>query len=191
MGMAPGDRTMKQRSRQYDRERGTILLVVVFIATAVAGLAAISAARVVTETKRQRSLEDETRAISSAYAQINMAMNVVNNAEYNLMNHNLELRAAIDGLYGGTASELQTVTTTEAPPSPGGEESGYLTDETKNGEVRLLPLAGPALESLRERVKVRRLDTDLVFPGRARRTGPDGKPKPPAPVDLRTPFETD
>ena len=62
--------------------------------------------------------------------------------------------------------------------------------ETKNGELRVLPLAGPALELLRERAKVRRLDTDLVFPGRARRPGPDGKPKPPAPVDLRTPFET-
>ena len=87
-------RACSKRNRS-GRERGTILLVVVFIATAVAGLAAISAARVVTETRRQRSLEDETRAISSAYAQINMAMNVVNNAEYNLMNHNLELRAAI------------------------------------------------------------------------------------------------
>ena len=112
---------MKISSRQPERERGTILLVVVFIATAVAGLAAISAARVVTETKRQRSLEDETRAISSAYAQINMAMNVVNNAEYDLMNHNLELRASIDGAFGGTVSELQTVTTTDAPPAPGGE----------------------------------------------------------------------
>jgi integrase len=61
--------------------------------------------------------------------------------------------------------------------------------ETKNGERRVLPLAGPALELLRERVKVRRLDTDLVFPGRQRRPGPDGKPKPPAPVDLRAPFE--
>jgi hypothetical protein len=129
---------MRAYSRRKRGERGTILLVVVFIATAVAGLAAISAARVVTETKRQRSLEDETRAISSAYAQINMAMNVVNNAEYDLMNHNLELRAAIDGLYGGTASELQTVTTTEAPPSPGGEESGYLSEETKEGEEKVL-----------------------------------------------------
>lgn len=53
--------------------------------------------------------------------------------------------------------------------------------ETKNGERRVLPLAGPALELLRARAKVRRLDTDLVFPGRTR---------PPKPVDLRTPFET-
>ncbi len=53
--------------------------------------------------------------------------------------------------------------------------------ETKNGERRVLPLAGPALELLRERSKVRRLDTDLVFPGRTR---------PAKPVDLRTPFET-
>ena len=53
--------------------------------------------------------------------------------------------------------------------------------ETKNGERRVLPLAGPALELLRTRSKVRRLDTDLVFPGRT---------NPTKPVDLRTPFET-
>ncbi len=53
--------------------------------------------------------------------------------------------------------------------------------DTKNGERRVLPLAGPALELLRERAKVRRLDTDRVFPGRTR---------PDRPLDLRTPFET-
>lgn len=53
--------------------------------------------------------------------------------------------------------------------------------ETKNGERRVLPLAGPALDLLRERSKVRRLDTDLIFPGRRH---------PGNPVDLRTPFET-
>lgn len=62
--------------------------------------------------------------------------------------------------------------------------------ETKNGERRVLPLAGNALELLHERSKVRRLDTDLVFPGRARRNVPGQPPKPPAPVDLRKPFET-
>lgn len=54
-------------------------------------------------------------------------------------------------------------------------------DVTKNGERRVLPLAGPALELLRERSKVRRIDTDLVFPGRLH---------PDKPVDLRTPFES-
>ena len=58
-------------------------------------------------------------------------------------------------------------------------------NETKNGERRILPLAGPALDLLRERTKVRRLDTDLVFPARKRQR--DGTYKP---VDLRTPFET-
>jgi integrase len=53
-------------------------------------------------------------------------------------------------------------------------------EDTKNGERRVLPLAGSALELLRERAKVRRLDTDLVFPGRI---------NPKRPVDLRTPFE--
>ncbi len=58
-------------------------------------------------------------------------------------------------------------------------------DETKNGERRVLPLAGPALDLLRERFEVRRLGCDLVFPGRKRQL--DGTIKP---VDLRTPFET-
>jgi integrase len=53
--------------------------------------------------------------------------------------------------------------------------------ETKNGEHRVLPLAGPAPDLLRERSRVRRIDTDLVFPGRLH---------PNKPVDLRTPFET-
>jgi integrase len=52
--------------------------------------------------------------------------------------------------------------------------------QTKNGEVRVLPLAGPALELLRERAKVRRIDSDLVFPGRR---------NPTQPADLRTAFE--
>ncbi|MEJ2325947.1 MAG: site-specific integrase [Chromatiaceae bacterium] len=53
--------------------------------------------------------------------------------------------------------------------------------DTKNGERRVLPLSGAALDLLRERSKVRRLDSELVFPGRTRN---------PKPVDLRTPFET-
>lgn len=36
--------------------------------------------------------------------------------------------------------------------------------ETKNGERRRVPLAGHGLELLREHAKVRRLDTDLLFP---------------------------
>ncbi len=57
--------------------------------------------------------------------------------------------------------------------------------ETKNGERRVLPLAGHALEVLKERKKIRRLDTDLVFPARGKRK--DGTI---VPVDLRTPFQT-
>ncbi len=37
--------------------------------------------------------------------------------------------------------------------------------ETKNGEIRVVPLAGPALALLKEHGKVRRLDTPLLFPG--------------------------
>lgn len=59
---------------------------------------------------------------------------------------------------------------------------------TKNGERRVLPLTGPALELLRERAKVRRLDTDLLFPGTPHRN-PDGSQKPIAPVDVSAAFE--
>jgi len=48
-------------------------------------------------------------------------------------------------------------------------------DDTKNGERRALPLAGLALELLKERAKVRRIDTPLLFPGR----------NPSKPVELR------
>ena len=51
--------------------------------------------------------------------------------------------------------------------------------ETKNGEIRALPLASKALELMKERSKVRRIDTDLVFPGS----------DPKKPIDLRAPFE--
>ena len=53
---------------RYGRERGTILVtVILFIAIAIAGLAAISSSRVVTESEHQRVLEEETRAYHEAY----------------------------------------------------------------------------------------------------------------------------
>ena len=64
--------------------------------------------------------------------------------------------------------------------------------DTKNKEIRPLPLSGLALELLRERSKVRRLDTDLIFPGRKiRAPGADSSQAPTyRPVVLRTPFLT-
>jgi integrase len=53
--------------------------------------------------------------------------------------------------------------------------------ETKNGDRRRVPLAGHALELLRDHAKVRRLDTDLLFPGKTHKDKP---------IDLRKPFET-
>ncbi|HET7675215.1 MAG TPA: site-specific integrase [Gammaproteobacteria bacterium] len=52
-------------------------------------------------------------------------------------------------------------------------------EETKNGERRVLPLAGLALDLMRERAKIRRIDSDLVFPGTS------GK----KPIDLRHAFD--
>ncbi len=52
--------------------------------------------------------------------------------------------------------------------------------ETKNGERRTVPLVGHALECLRELAKVRRLDTDRLFPAA----------NPANPIDLRAPWET-
>lgn len=52
-------------------------------------------------------------------------------------------------------------------------------EETKNGERRLLPLTGHALALVRERSKVRRIDSDLIFPNG---TGNE-------PINLRHAFE--
>ena len=51
--------------------------------------------------------------------------------------------------------------------------------ETKNGERRVVPLSGKALELLKAHAKVRRLDTVLLFPGK----------NPQKPIDLRAPWE--
>lgn len=53
-------------------------------------------------------------------------------------------------------------------------------EETKNGSRRTLHLTAPVLELLRERAKVRRLDTGLLFPS---------KVNPSQPVDMRQPWE--
>jgi integrase len=52
--------------------------------------------------------------------------------------------------------------------------------ETKNGERRILPLTGHALELIKQHSKVRQLICDLVFPGKSFQ----------APVNIRTPWET-
>jgi len=63
--------------------------------------------------------------------------------------------------------------------------------DTKNGEIRTLQLASKALELMKERSKVRRIDTDLVFPGNTpKKDKPDDRKPTFKPVDLRTPFET-
>ena len=53
-------------------------------------------------------------------------------------------------------------------------------EETKNGSRRALHLAAPVLALLKERAKVRRIDTGLLFPSRV---------NPKQPVDLRQPWE--
>ncbi|HAT2069218.1 TPA: site-specific integrase [Legionella pneumophila] len=51
--------------------------------------------------------------------------------------------------------------------------------ETKNGERRVLPLAGHALELMKEHAKVRHVNCDFVFPSHNLQKS----------IDLRTPFE--
>ncbi len=53
--------------------------------------------------------------------------------------------------------------------------------ETKNGDRRRVPLAGHGLKLLQEHAKVRRLDTNLLFPGNVHKDKP---------IDLRQPFTT-
>jgi site-specific recombinase XerD len=57
---------------------------------------------------------------------------------------------------------------------------GSSSGNSKNGEIRSLPMVSHAFELMTIRSKIRRIDTDLVFPGH----------NPKQPVDLRTPFET-
>jgi integrase len=52
--------------------------------------------------------------------------------------------------------------------------------ETKNGERRILPIAGHALALFKEHAKIRSLQTNLVFPSNNLKS----------PIDLRTPWET-
>lgn len=56
--------------------------------------------------------------------------------------------------------------------------------ETKNGERRAVAITGHALELLRELSKVRRIDCNLLFPGKQ-----SGLQKVRKPMDLRTPWE--
>lgn len=56
--------------------------------------------------------------------------------------------------------------------------------ETKNNERRVVPLVGRALDVLREHAKVRRLDTNLLFPS----DKADKASKTYKPIDLRAPW---
>jgi integrase len=51
--------------------------------------------------------------------------------------------------------------------------------DTKNGEIRVVPLVGIALEVLKEHAMVKRIDTPLLFPGRVKSSKP---------IDLRSPW---
>jgi len=59
------------------------------------------------------------------------------------------------------------------------KEQFIILHKTKNGERRRVPLAGYGLELLKKHSKVRRLDSDFLFPSAALNK----------PVDLRKPFE--
>ena len=68
--------------------------------------------------------------------------------------------------------------------------------QTKNGDRRLIPLVGHALECIKELKKVRRLDSDLLFPGlkspkqKVGRGTEAKEGKAVKPMDLRAPWET-
>lgn len=61
------------------------------------------------------------------------------------------------------------------------KEGFIILHETKNGERRRVPLAGLALTLLRDHAKIRRIDTELLFPGTLHKDRP---------INLRKPFET-
>jgi hypothetical protein len=115
-----------------DRERGTILVVVLVIATAIAALAAISSGRVVSETRHQRVLEHESLALNEAYAQLQVALNVVNTSAYTDENSNIELRDAVKGDHGGTVAGNED--TTESWMH---DPEGVLHGQIKGTDVRV------------------------------------------------------
>ncbi len=52
-------------------------------------------------------------------------------------------------------------------------EQGMMTfHETKNNEIRTVPLQGQALDLVKDMSKVRRIDTDLIFPSKANNQNP-------------------
>ncbi|AEJ02495.1 integrase family protein [Nitrosomonas sp. Is79A3] len=57
--------------------------------------------------------------------------------------------------------------------------------ETKNGERRAVAITGHALELIKELSKVRRIDSNLLFPSKE-----NAPQKPQKPMDLRSPWET-
>jgi hypothetical protein len=85
-------------------ERGSILFAVLFLAAAIGALAALSSSRVVMETRQQSVLEHEAVALTDAYAQLQLAMNVVNTSPYTDDNRNIELLEAMNGEFGGTVA---------------------------------------------------------------------------------------
>lgn len=63
-------------------------------------------------------------------------------------------------------------------------DRGTITiEDTKNGERRMAPLAGHALARMRERSRLRRLDTRLVFPA------PMAPHKAPKPIDIESAWQ--
>jgi hypothetical protein len=117
-------------ARRERAERGTILLVVVFIATAIAGLALLGSSRVVSETRHHRVLENESQAYNDAFAQIHLAMNVVNTSAYDDENKNVAIREAIAGQFGGTVATAVEVTKTTESAYSAKEEGvdGWMDD---------------------------------------------------------------
>ena len=60
-------------------------------------------------------------------------------------------------------------------------QRGIITlEDTKNGDRRVLPLAGRALTLMKAHAKIRRLGTDLVFPGQ----------KPQKPIEIKKAWES-
>lgn len=80
---------------------------------------------------------------------------------------------------GGRQSEIMSLTWKQIDLKG---QTAMLPD-TKNGTMRALPIVGDALEILKERAKVRKIDDDRLFPA-----GPRAKKKS-AVADLRAPWE--
>jgi integrase len=68
------------------------------------------------------------------------------------------------------------------------QQNQIVLHETKNGEKRVVPLVHAARDEIHKHSRVRRLDSELLFPSKGPRSGRRERATVTKPMDLRFPF---